>query len=323
MYYNRNDRKVLLWLLATIVMCCVAFFLFDRYDTQNIAESMNDSLEIDSTEEYGKGYSRYYTDKNRYARRRTEYQQQLNDDLKELEALDDIQTGRAELFSFDPNTASAKDLLRLGLKPWQVRSLLKYRTHGGTFRNPEDFGKLYGLSAKQYKTLLPYIKIDREQFMPASEIVEKDPFEPVYVSRDTFPKQKKIRVGETVDIATADSTALKTVPGIGSYFARRIIRYRNELGGYVSVDQLNEISDFPLDSKKFLIVKSVAVKKIDINKATLVQMKRHPYMGFFRAKSIIDHRREHGQIHSINELSYSKYFPADAIQRLLPYISAE
>ena len=270
MYYNRNDRKVLLWLLATIVMCCVAFFLFDRYDTKNIAELMNDSLEVDSTKEYGKGYSRYNANKKRYARQRAEYQQQLNDDLKELEALDDIQTGRVELFAFDPNTASAKDLLRLGLKPWQVRNLLKYRTHGGMFRKPEDFSNLYGLSAKQYKTLLPYIKIDREQFMPASEIVEKDPFEPVYASRDTFPKQKKIRVGETVDIATADSTALKTVPGIGSYFARRIIRYRNELGGYVSVDQLNEISDFPLDSKKFLIVKSVAVKKIDINKATLI-----------------------------------------------------
>lgn len=137
MYYNRNDRKVLLWLLVTIVTCCVAFFLFDRYDTQNIAESMNDSLEIDSTEEYGKGYSRYNANSRRYARRRAEYQQQLNDDLKELEAIDDIQTGRAELFSFDPNTASAKDLLRLGLKPWQVRSLLKYRTHGGTFRNPD------------------------------------------------------------------------------------------------------------------------------------------------------------------------------------------
>lgn len=323
MYYNRNDRKVLLWLLSTIVICCVAFFLFERYDTCNIAESLQDSTEVDNAHEYFKDRNGRYTHRSGYSKRYAEYQKQLNNDLKELEVLDDIQTGRVELFDFDPNTAGAKDLLRLGLKPWQVRNLLKYRTHGGTFRTPEDFGKLYGLSAKQYKMLLPYINIDHEQFMPASEIVEKDPFEPVYISGDTFPKQKKIRVGETVDIATADSTTLKTVPGIGSYFARRIIRYRNELGGYVSVDQLNEISDFPLDSKKFLIVKNVAVKKIDVNEATLVQMKRHPYMGFFRAKTIIDYRKEHGRIKSLHDLSGSKYFTDEAIKRLESYVSVE
>ncbi|MCH5310660.1 MAG: helix-hairpin-helix domain-containing protein [Prevotella sp.] len=231
--------------------------------------------------------------------------------------------GGVRLFFFDPNTASAQELLMLGLKPWQVRSLLKYRIHGGEFRKPEDIGKLYGLSAKQYKTLLPYVRIDREQFMPASMIVEKDPYEPVYTSKDTFPRQHKIGVGETVDISIADTSALKTVPGIGSYFARKIVYYRNELGGYVSVGQLDEINDFPQEAKKFLVVKNAAVKKININKASLVQMKRHPYMGFFRAKKIIDYRYEHGMIRNIEELADNKHFTHEVIKKLTPYVETE
>jgi len=319
MYYNRNDRKVLTWLLCIAAVCCVVFFASERIDTSDVALSLRaDSADTSPQQpaiQYGNG---------KYTKRHsTTTDRQIAGDLRELERLDDMQTGRTGLFTFDPNTASVQELLRLGLKPWQVRNLLKYRTKGGTFRKPEDFGKLYGLSARQYKALLPYIKIDREQFLPASKIVEKDPYEPVYISGDTFPRQRKIVLGETVDIATADTSALKTVPDIGSYFARKIVYYRNQLGGYVSVAQLDDISDFPSDAKKFLTVGTIAVRQIHINTATLVQMKRHPYMGFFRAKTIVDYRREHGMIRSLEELAGSKYFTDESIQRLAPYVSAD
>lgn len=58
------------------------------------------------------------------------------------------------------------------------------------------------------------------------------------------PYQKKIKAGEHIVLNTADTTALKTVPGIGSYYARKIIAYGQRLGGYVSVDQLDEIEGF-------------------------------------------------------------------------------
>ena len=299
-------------MLCGAVVCCIAFFALEKFDTSNVASSLQaDSIVADDLQ----------TTRNNTKRQSAS--ERLAKDLRELEELDDIQTGRTELFFFDPNTASAQELIMLGLKPWQVRNLLKYRTRGGVFRKPEDFGKLYGLSAKQYKILLPYIRIDREQFMPASMIAEKDPYEPVYTSKDTFPRQHKIGVGETVNISIADTSALKTVPGIGSYFARKIVYYRNELGGYMSVDQLDEINDFPQEAKKFLVVENAAVKKIDINKATLVQMKRHPYMGFFRAKTIMDYRHEHGVIRNIEELADNKHFTHEAIKKLAPYVKTE
>lgn len=315
MSYNRNDRRVLLVTLCLAVVCCVAFFVIEWFDAQGAASS----LQEDSA-----GIADFSASKDNYTHRsRRSSPRDYDDELRELQKLDDIQTGRVELFFFDPNTASAQELLRLGLKPWQVRSILKYRTHGGEFRKPEDFGKLYCISARQYKTLMSYIRIDKELFMPASKIVEKDPYEPVYTSKDTFPRQYKISVGETIDISSADTSALKTVPGIGSYFARKIVYYRNQLGGYVSVDQLDEISDFPLDSKKFLVVKTVAVKRIDINNATLVQMKRHPYMGFFRARIIMNYRRDHGMIRNLEELADDKHFTHEAIKKLAPYVKME
>ena len=73
---------------------------------------------------------------------------------------------KAELFPFDPNTADSTQLLRLGLQPWQVRNIYRYRAAGGVYRKPRDFARLYGLTLKQYRQLEPYIRISEEN-MPA------------------------------------------------------------------------------------------------------------------------------------------------------------
>ena len=117
--------------------------------------------------------------------------------------------------------------------------------------------------------------------------------------------QPKLHNGEHLVLNTADSTALVTVPGIGPYFARKVIWYGERLGGYVSVDQLDEIEGFPLDA---------------INQLSLAALKRHPYINYFQAKAILDYRRLHGPIHSLDDLRLSKDFPPEAIARLTPYV---
>ena len=72
----------------------------------------------------------------------------------------------AERFAFDPNTADSTQLLRLGLKPWQVRSIYRYRAKGGVFSEPADFARVYGLTLKQYRELEPYIRIGRDYQPP-------------------------------------------------------------------------------------------------------------------------------------------------------------
>ena len=132
--------------------------------------------------------------------------------------------------------------------------------------------------------------------------------------------QVKIRKGEYVVLNTADTTALKTVPGIGPYFARKIIQYGERLGGYVSVDQLDEIEDFPLDAKDYLTIENPSPKKLNVNKLPLNDLKRHPYINFYQARAITDYRRLHGPLHSLNDLRLSKDFPPEAITRLTPYV---
>jgi DNA uptake protein ComE-like DNA-binding protein len=132
--------------------------------------------------------------------------------------------------------------------------------------------------------------------------------------------QPKIRQGEHVVLNMADTTQLKTIPGIGPYFARKIVEYGQRLGGYVSVDQLDEIEDFPLDAKDYLVIENPSPRKLNVNQLSLNELRRHPYINFYQARAITDYRRLHGPIHSLDDLRLSKDFPQEAIARLKPYV---
>ena len=113
-----------------------------------------------------------------------------------------------ESFAFDPNTVSLEDLQRLGLSPRQAESIDNYRSKGGCFRSKADFQKMYVVSDTLYQRLEPYIDIP------------------------------------LIDLNQADSAQLLALPGIGPYFAGKIVRYREKIKGYTSVDQLLEIYRF-------------------------------------------------------------------------------
>ena len=132
--------------------------------------------------------------------------------------------------------------------------------------------------------------------------------------------QPKIRRDEHIVLNTADTTALKTVPGIGPYFARKIVEYGGRLGGYVSVDQLDEIEDFPLEAKRYLVIENPSPRKLNVNRLSLNDLKRHPYLNFYQARAITDYRRLHGPLKSLQDLRFSKDFTPETIERLEPYV---
>lgn len=286
-YLQKSDRKVILTLLGVIVVAMGIIFLTGG--EQKSETATGDSLTQKSAD---KGKSYYY-----------------------------VAPKHVERFAFDPNTADSTQLLRLGLQPWQVRNIYKYRAAGGIYRKPEDFAKLYGLTVKQYRELEPYIHISSD-YLPASTLVRHEPKSQseVRVSAQHHYSMK-IRETEHVVLNTADTTALKTVPGIGSYFARRIVQYGQRLGGYVNIDQLDEIENFPQESKHYFVVEGSHPHKLNVNKLSLDELKRHPYINFFQAKAITDYRRLHGPIKSLQDLRLSKDFPPETIERLLPYVA--
>lgn len=228
-----------------------------------------------------------------------------------------VETVRRKLSAFDPNTADSTLLLSLGLQPWQVRSIYRYRAKGGIYRQPSDFARLYGLTVKQYKELLPYIHIS-DEYKPVAEVYGRT--DAVRSGRDTLRYPVKLQPGQYVTLDDADTASLRKVPGIGRYYASRIVRYRNDLGGYVSVAQLSEIEGIPEAALSYFRVTGGAVRKLNLNRLTLNELKHHPYINFYQARRIIDYRRLKGPLHSIDDLRLLKDFSQRDIDRLRPYV---
>lgn len=260
-------------------------------------------------------------------------------------AAPEVQT---ESFYFDPNEADSTQLLRLGLAPFQVRSIYRYRAKGGRYSTKDDFRRVYRLTNEQWERISPLIRIS-QKYQLVDIIETGDLRYPQRSSRvgnaikidsvlDTLTKYQdslhsgkptqvypqKLTGDETVDINLADSALLCRVPGIGSYYSRKIIQYRNQLGGYVSTEQLLQIEDFPADALAWLEVgDTVALMKLRINHLSTRKLMKHPYMGYYRASEIANYRRIHGPIQGIEVLKGLPHFSEDDVLRLVPYLSFE
>lgn len=216
------------------------------------------------------------------------------------------------LTPFDPNTADSIAFLRLGLKPWMAKNILKYREKGGRFRKPEDFKKIYGLNEEQYAMLLPYIHIQE---------AHRDTIR-ILAVRDTiqhFPT--KYTAVTQIELNSTDTTELKKIPGVGSGIARMIVRYREQLGGFYSITQLDEIHLISANISKWFSLNPALIRKININRASISRLNAHPYINFYQAKIILEHRRKHGNINSLRQLSLYEEFNATDFDRLNHYIS--
>ena len=284
-YLQKSDRRVILLLLGIIVAALVVGYFFDGEPE----EAAMEKVPAQKAEKQQHPKASYYQGEPK----------------------------QPELFPFDPNTADSTQLLRLGLQPWQVRNIYKYRAAGGIYREPSDFARLYGLTLKQYRQLEPYIRIS-EDYQPAARFISKDV---TMEERDTMRYPVKLQPQERIVLNTADTAQLRKVPGIGHYFARKIVEYRERLGGYVSVQQLLEIENFPDTAVNYFIIPDdTQLRKLNLNRLSLNELKRHPYISFYQARAIVDYRRLHGPLESLQQLSLSRDFPPEAIRRLAPYV---
>ena len=160
---------------------------------------------------------------------------------------------RYESFKFDPNTVSVNDLMRLGFSENQARAIDNYRKKGGRFRRKSDFAKSYVVEDSVYHRLEKYIDI---------------------------PK---------IDINHADSAAFETLPGIGKFFASKMVSYRKELRGYSYPEQLMDIWHF--DQEKYDGLKDLITvgpsEPYPLWTLPESELAKHPYIGKRAARGII------------------------------------
>ena len=131
----------------------------------------------------------------------------------------------------------------------------------------------------------------------------------------------KRRPVSPLDINALDSTGLVSLPGIGPVFASRILQYREQLGGFASTKQLLEINGLP-DSlmEWFIITDTIQLRMIEVNKETVNELRRHPYLNFYQARAIVELRRERGKIKGPEQLSILEEFTARDLECLKPYL---
>ena len=220
-----------------------------------------------------------------------------------------------QLFPFDPNKADSIELSSLGLPSYVVRNILRYREKGGRFRTADSFSRIYGLTEKQFNSLKPYIRIAQ------TDTPKKEKMDTMVAV--VIPERKvfKYPEGTLVDVNVADTAELKKIPGIGSGIAKAIVAYRNRLGGFYSLSQLEEIDYVTPELLKWFKLEGGTIRKLDINRWGLDKLRSHPYLNFYQAKVIIEHRRKRGEIKSLSQLSLYEEFTEKDLIRLSAYVS--
>jgi DNA uptake protein ComE-like DNA-binding protein len=292
-YYTKSERRVILLLLAIALLLLGIWAIMEYLRPVEVPVTLSESEEIDS----------------------------FLANLEEQEKIRKSHTPKNEISAvlqpFDPNTADSVLLRQLGLPVYIVRNILKYRAKGGVFRSPESFSRIYGLKEEVYQKLKPYITIAP---LVSVSHVRTETFRQL---KDTIPYIPKYEEGTIVDLNKADTSILKRIPGIGSTLARMIVVYRQRLGGFYDVAQLQEVPHVGVELNKWFVVTPAGLHKIQVNSASLDKLRSHPYMDFYKAKAIMEYRRKRGKIKGLSQLSMFEEFTEKDLKRLSPYLTFE
>lgn len=222
-------------------------------------------------------------------------------------------------FPFDPNTISLDSLQLLGFPEYQAKGLLHYRAGRPiTFRKPEDLRRVKSLDSILVELALPLIDIAPPP--PGSALPIRIGTAPTVYTRAPLPALA------SVDLNAADTTLLKTLPGIGSYRARRLIRYRDVLGGFYDLEQAATTRGIP-DSTWQTILPYLALgpiyRQLSVNRATVEELRRHPNINSKLANTVVRFREKHGAFRSPEDLRQIRSLNDYTLAKIVPYLSFE
>lgn len=307
-FFSRSQRIGIVVLTLLILFVLLANYLLPRFTSPPESETTGFILEaqqfrselksLDSLRQL-EWENKYRSNQNNYTR----YENTTNDKKNYT------------LSPFDPNSADSATFVKLGIKPHIASNILKYRAKGGRFRYPDDFSKVYGISHQKFDELKPYILIKQDV---SNSITPATAME----SHNIAPPAPMV-----VELNAADTTALMAIKGIGRTYARRIISYGKQLGGYHSTNQLKEVFGMTEENferiKPFLTADVELIQPLKVNKASVDRLKAHPYLNFYQAKAIYEMRCNKSKLKSIIELKGISELTSDDMNRLEPYLSFE
>lgn len=219
-------------------------------------------------------------------------------------------------FVFNPNDAKKETLLNLGLSEKVAQTVINFRSKGGKFWKKQDFKKIYGLTEKDYLTLEPYIEIS-----PTNTLIS----EKTNIPKD-IPQSFSEATTVKVDINNGSVEDWKQLKGIGDMTAKRIVNFKDKLGGFTSIEQIKmtyNVPDSVIDKVANQLIVSPIPNKILINTISAEDLRLHPYIKTKQAHVIINYRVNHGSYQSIEDLYKVKALKPTFIERIQPYLSYE
>lgn len=247
-----------------------------------------------------------------------------------------------DYFMFDPNEIGIMEWEKLGLSKAQANVILNYTSKGGKFKIKSDLKKIYSIRQNKYEELYPWIDLpdaysakkeypisqNEYQDVQSRDVKKDSTFDNNSLSRESYENNKAIEIPlSSIKINGADTTTLKTIKGIGSYYAKKIIEYRDQLGGYRNLEQLYEIwnirEEAVLAVLPYVFINDSGITYLNINTLTVEQLKQHPYISWKIANAIVNYREQHGNYVSLDDLLKIKIISDKDLVKVKPYLSIE
>ena len=302
-YFGFSQREVngFLWLIGLMVLLTAAPFLFHSFykSRQPVFSSPEDQKLLDSL-------------------------------IAQLEAVPDNYSRSRNavpavaLYRFNPNQLTLEQWQAFGLPKYLAQRIINYRSKVGDLTYKAELGKIYGLPDSVFQRLYPFIDLPEnkpDKYSRNKGIGNSYPRPaPGWENR---PRERFVLA--PFNINTADTTQLKQIRGIGSKLSARIVKYRDRLGGFYSLEQLREVYGLQPDvvdslHKYTFVAKAHTPQPISLNTATIEELRRHPYMTSNLARAIVAYREQHGRFESIEELKQIKLVTPELYEKLRPYL---
>ena len=206
---------------------------------------------------------------------------------------------------FNPNDYSIDDWMALGLSVKQSQAILNF-VQRGIYSN-SALEKIYVMPTEVYDLIKDSTYYERQ------------------ITEFTVIKDSVVKPLSLLEINSASKEDLIELNGVGDFYAKQILKYKNELGGFVFIEQLLEVWKMRLETYEKLMpqltIDTNKIKKINVNTCSIEDLRSHPYLDYYQANSIIKMRMQKDGYNELQEILESKLINEEEFQRLLPYLS--
>ena len=220
-------------------------------------------------------------------------------------------------FLFTPKNSNPAEVQEVLIKSDENQNIASYTTKKQETKNQNLHASVE--QKTYYATTKPNQPAEKQSYFPSTDKSN------VLPKQNHYPVTEKFAEGTVIEINTSDTLHLMKIPGIGAAFAKRIVSYRNLLGGYYRLEQLQEVygmyEELYEKAIPYLQTDTSNITLIQVNTASLDKLKSHPYLNFYQAKAIVELRKKKGKLENIHELDLLEEFTPEDLERLKHYLT--